>query len=151
MVQNINQFAIQPSQGDKDLAVLSDNVISVQLDASSADIVPGEAVQLVDDASKLPTVTALTADTDSTFGFAVRNNKDSGYTGGDRLEIAIQGTVMYMTAGAAIVRGAQVEVDASEVEVITAAGTNDVVGVALDKAAAAGDLIRVIVGTPALT
>ena len=54
---------------------------------------------------------------------------------------------MYMTAGAAIARGAKVESDVSEVEVITQSA-NPAIGIALDKASAAADLIRVLITAP---
>ena len=147
MVQNINQFQQAPSKGDKDLGILSDNVISVQLASGSAELFPGDAVVAVDSSSKLPQVTGVTAVTDQTLGFIARNNKDNNYVAGDRLEIAISGTVLYLEAGGAIGRFAEVEVNADGTKVVAAAGTNPAIGTAFDKAAADGDLVRVIVQT----
>ena len=65
---------------------------------------------------------------------------------GERVDIAVTG-ITYITAGAAITRGARLMSDASG-RVITAAaaaGSNvNTVGLALESAAAAGDVIRVL-------
>lgn len=64
---------------------------------------------------------------------------------GERVDVAITG-ITYITAGAAITRGARLMSDASG-RVITAAaaaGSNvNTIGVALESATAAGDVIRV--------
>ena len=147
MVQNINQFQQAPSKGDKDLGILSDNVISVQLATGSAELFPGDAVVAVDNASKLPEVTGVTAVTDQTLGFIARNNKDNNYVAGDRMEIAISGTVLYLESGGAIGRFEGVEANADGTKVVSAGGVNPEIGKAFDKAAQNGDLIRVIVDT----
>ena len=65
---------------------------------------------------------------------------------GERVDVAVSG-VTYITAGAAITRGARLMSDASG-RVITAAaaaGSNvNTVGIALESASAAGDVIRVL-------
>lgn len=147
MVQSLNQFAQAPSLGDIDLGG-ENNIIAAVLASGSADVAPGQAVKIVDNASGVPTVEPLAADTDQTYGFVARNNKDAVRSAGEPLELAQQLTVIWLEAGAAIARGAEVEYDVSADEVITAAGTNPAVGRALDKAAAAGDLIRVQVYSP---
>lgn len=143
MTQNINQFVQTPEPGDVDLqfhgSVVSGMVVSSQV----VDLVAGQAVKLVDNASPIPAFASLAADTEAAFGFVVRNLKDQDFPAYSRLEIAMPGTVIYMTAGAAIARGAKVEVVSATNKVITNAGTNPVVGFAYDKAAADGDLIRV--------
>lgn len=148
MTINSNQFALEPVQGEVDMTVQG-QVVSAQVYASeSANLVAGQAVKLRDDASGIPTVTACTANTDLVFGFVVRNPKDIDYAPGDRLEVALAGALVYMTAGAAIARGAAVEQVFSTKKVITSAGLNPTVGMAFDKAAADGDLIRVLIDTP---
>ena len=71
--------------------------------------------------------------------------QDVAPTLGERVDVAITG-ITYIMAGAAITRGARLMSDASG-RVITAAaaaGTNvNTVGVALESATAAGDVIRV--------
>lgn len=145
MALNINQFGMTQVQGAPDLQ-FNGSVISGQVEASQATaIVAGQALKLVDNASPIPQFLAATANTDKIFGFALRNLKDPSFEAGERLEVAMGGTVMYMTAGAAIVRGKQVEIVFGTVKVITYAGVNTIVGYALDKAAADGDLIRVFI------
>lgn len=148
MTQTPNQFNQTPQKGDVDLITSTGATLTVRLASGSATVVPGEAVKIVDSTSKVPEVTALTADTDSSFGFVLRNFKDEDREAGENLEIGIAGQVVYLEAGAAIARGAGVEVDASTKKVITSAGTNPIVGTALDKVAADGDLIRVLIATP---
>lgn len=147
MAQTLNQFAMTPEVGDLDLQ-FPGQVLTAQVDASSTSIVPGQPVKIVDSAGGLPKVTALTANTDKTFGFAIRNLKDAQIDAGEPIEIAFFGAVMYMTAGAAIARGANVEVVYTTNKVITSGGTNPIVGKALDKAAANNDVIRVFIPAP---
>lgn len=150
MALNQNQFGQAVVQGQLDLHSSNQgNVISCQVASTQATaLVAGEAVKLADVAGGVPKVVSLAADTEAAFGFVVRNSKDIERVAGETLEIAFANTVMYMTAGAAIARGASVEYDVSKLEVITSAGTNPVIGYALDKAAASGDLIRVYIQTP---
>lgn len=149
MALNQNQFEQTTVQGQVDLLCGSSNVIAAEISASeTATLVAGEAVKIEDSAGGVPKVLALTADTDATFGFIVRNLKDIDRVAGEMIELAQDGTVMYMTAGAAIARGASVEVVSATKKVITSAGTNPIVGYALDKSAADGDLIRVSIKAP---
>lgn len=144
----INAFSMETVQGASDLS-FHGSVLTCQIDAAeTATLVAGEAVLITDNAGGVPKVEQLAADTNGTFGFIVRNVKDQNFVAGDRCEVALQGSVLYMTAGAAIARGVAVEYDVSAVKVITSAGTNPVVGFALDKATADGDLVRVFITTP---
>lgn len=150
MTQNPNQFSQTPEVGFLDLKVQG-TVISCQVSSSeTVAITGGAALKIEDSAGGVIKVLRATADTDAIFGFAIKNLKDVDRDANDPLEVAIDGSVMYMTAGAAIARGAQVEADVSADKVITSAGTNTIVGWALDKAAADGDLIRVLITTPAV-
>lgn len=149
---NMNQFALQTVQGQTDESVLG-TVVTCQISGSeTATLVPGQAVKLEDSATAIPSVLALAANTDKTFGFIARTLKDQSFsaTTNNTVEIALNGTLMYMTAGAAIARGAKLEVVYTTNKVITNAGVNPVVGWAFDKAAADGDLIRVFIQTPVL-
>lgn len=148
MTQNINQFSMTSQQGQIDLPY-SGAVLSCQVAASQATaLVPGQAVKLADVAGGVPKVVSIASDADDVFGFVVLNLKDSEYAAGARLEIAIGMGVMYMTSGAAITRGAKIEVNDADTTVITNAGTNPVSGTAIDKATASGQLIRVMITTP---
>lgn len=149
MTLSTNQFAQTNSQGTRDLPMFG-NVFSFQVDAAQAtDLVAGQAVKMATTAGGVPKVLSLAADTDAPVGFIIRNFKDASYSAGDYVEVAYQGTVLWMTAGALIARGAKLQTVNATVKVITNAGTNPVVGWALDAAAADGDLIRVYVLSPA--
>lgn len=146
---NINSFQMETVQGSVDLNQPG-FVISAQVSTTeAAALVAGQPVKRVNSYNKLPEITALTANTDEAFGYVVRNQKDASAAAGSIVEIALQGTIMYMTAGAAIAANAAIEVVYTTNKVITNAGTNPVAGVALDRASADGDLIRVFVITPA--
>jgi hypothetical protein len=147
MSLNVNQFAMQTVQGAPDLQ-FHGSVISAQVDAAQATaLVPGQAVKLATTAGGLPKVIGLAANTDASFGFVLRNFKDASFAAKSNLEIALINSVMWMTAGAAITRGAKLEVVYTTNKVISNAGTNPVIGFALDTAAADGDLIRVYIVT----
>jgi len=143
-----NQYLMNTVQGKTDLA-LNPSIISVLIAAAeTATLVAGSPVKMADVAGGVPKVLLATVDTDAIIGFVVFNPKDQGYVAGDKCEIAMGNSFMYMTAGAAIARGAVVEADVSEAKVITAAGVNPTTGIAFDKAAADGDLIRVLITVP---
>lgn len=145
MTLSPNQFAITPVTGQMDMTVQGD-VVSCQVSASqSGTLVAGDKVKLEDSAGGVPKVLKITANSDNIFGTVVFNRKDTGFVAGDALEIAIDGALIWQVAGAAIARGAQVEVVASSQKVITNAGVNPVYGFAFDKAAGDDALIRVYV------
>lgn len=145
---NINQFSQTTVQGQMDLE-FAGSVIAAQADAAVVtSLVAGQAVKLATTAGGVPKVIALGANTDQAFGFVARNIKDQNYPAGANLELAMFGSVMHMTAGGAITRGASVEVVVSSTKVITSGGTNPVVGFSLDKTLADGDLCRVFIQAP---
>jgi len=149
MALNINQFAQTPVQGEIDMTVQGVQIVSGLVSSSeSVALIPGQAVKVLDTASGVPTVTAVTSNTDVVFGFVTRNFKDANYPADSRLEIALNGTFMFMTANGAISRLGAVELDYAANKVGPAAGINPTVGYAYDKAAANNDLIRVFIETP---
>lgn len=143
-----NQFSMVTTQGDLDLQ-FQGSVATMQVSANQATaLVAGQAVKLEDAAGSPPPVVALAANTDSSFGFVVRTLKDIEFDTLAAVEVAMAGSVMQMTTGAAIARGAKLEVVYTTNKVITNAGTNPVMGFALDKATGADELIRVYILTP---
>lgn len=147
MSQYLNQFSQSPEKGQLELSSSASPKV-LQCIADSA-LVPGQAVKLVDGTTKVPHVTACTADTESVFGFVVYSLKNGSYASGAVVEIAILGSVMIMEASAAIVRGAQLNIVVSGNKVATSAsGTKNIIGWSLDKASASGALIRVMISTP---
>lgn len=146
---NQNQFAQTPIQGQMDLEGFGSNVIAAQVDnAQATALVAGQAVKMATTAGGVPKVIGLAANTDQALGFIVYNLKDISYVANESVEMALFGSVMYMTAGGAITRGASVEVVQASSKVITTGGVNPVAGFALDKALADGDLIRVYIQAP---
>lgn len=146
-----NQFAQSTIVGMVDLPY-SYNTKSVQIDVSETGrLLPGQAVKIVDSAGGIPKVVACSADTDQVFGFLNYNIKNAVFLAGMPAEISQDGNVMFLIAAAAIARGAQVVskvVTAGGVGPISGSGAENIVGYALDKASAAGDLIRVQLKCP---
>jgi predicted RecA/RadA family phage recombinase len=140
-----NQFRQTTDVGYLDLQTGLNNVLTcVHLADEATPLVPGNTVKLADNFTAIPSVEA-SAITEVAFGVAVRNLKDADFPAEARLEIAREGTVMFMMASAAIARGAEVQYNPTTNKVATQASTNATLGVALDKAAADTDIIRVII------
>lgn len=145
-----NQFNITPVQGMLDMQE-NPNTISGQIDVSSAgNLIPGTPVKMVDSAGGVPKFVECAADTDDVLGFINYNIKNSVFNAYDPVEISLVagGNVMFLTAAAAIARRATVMVVIAGVQVATATSGKTIVGWALDKAVATGDLIRVYMLPP---
>lgn len=152
MALNINQFAQIPVQGELDLkfntTVLSGEIASTE----NGTLVPGQAVVMADTAGGVPKFTAVASATDDIYGFISYDIKSQNFVAGDRIEVvAMRNGVMYMTASAAIARNAQVMVVVASKKVATATSSQRIIGRALDKASADGDLIRVTIDLPGAT
>ena len=147
-MQLSNQFAMTSEKGLLSLtygsteAVIKCQVVSTEATA----LVAGQAVKLSDTLSKTIEVTAVTVTTNAVFGIVVYDIKSSSKSAKDMLDIAINGSVVLMEAGAAIARGAKLEYTVVGQKVATQA-TGTTIGTALDKAAASGDLVRVLITT----
>jgi len=155
MSQNLNQFKQTAVVGDIDLQTNPNPALFPCLfkDASeTADtvVIPGEPVKLVDlgasDIVGPPIVDEMADDNDGgALGVVVYTTKENTHSDGDIVQVAGEGTVIYLEASAAIARGAKVSaVLASPGQVVTTT-TEDELGTALDKASASGDLIRVLI------
>lgn len=150
MALNINQFALSAVKGLQDLRGSPSSVIACQVDSSSAGgLVPGQCVKIVNTAGGVPNVVECSAATDDVFGVILYNIKNATFGVGDAVEIAYaNGAVVYMEASAAIVPYARVMPVISGSKVATATTGNRIIGFALDKTAADGDLVRVVVQLP---
>jgi len=150
MTQLSNQFIQSAEKGQ--LALLeSINLLNAKVDTGETEtLVPGTAVKIKDVAGPVIIVEQVDADTDDIFGFVPYSVKKNEYVANDMIKIAFDNTVMIMEAGAAIARGADVEFAVASIKVITSAGVNKVVGKCLSKAAADGDLVAVLIKTPAI-
>jgi hypothetical protein len=149
-----NQFAQAPVVGQVDLPY-SYNTKSVEIDASQATaLYQGSAVKMYDSAGGVPKVVGCSAAADDCIGFINYDIKNVSYVAGQMAEISQAGNVIWLYAVAAIARGAQVQLDVvspGSVKTKTGSSGADIVGWALDKASASGDLIRVQLTSPTFT
>lgn len=143
MTQTSNQFQTSPEKG---ALTLDQNwsTLNAQVAAGTADLTVGQAVLIKDVGGPQIPVEEIAAVTDKIFGFVTYNVRTETYAAQDSVKIAKNGDVMIMEASAAIARGALLEVIISGNRVVTkTSGTT--IGQALDKAAADGDFIRVLI------
>ena len=151
--QNANQFAQAALPGSLDLQTNPNpEVITCRLSPSSSytNGIPGAVpVKLVDlggsDTDGVPIVDVADALTDLTYGVSVIMTKAGATLPGETIQVARRGSVVRMGAKAAINRGLQVITDAAVGGLVqTIVGkTGKVLGLTLDKATAANQLIRV--------
>ena len=152
---DLNVFNQTPIVGQ--LAMVSGagpQTASVKVDTDSTvvagDIKPGMAVDLVDGTSPIPEVdlnTTPETTTDAIHGIVVHNPKVSSYIADDVLQVAQNGAVIWMIAGATLNRGAKVGMEnpvanSGISKVIAATNAPDYIGTLLDKCVE-DDLVRV--------
>ena len=142
-----NQFKMATLAGTKDWGT---QVMTVEFyDGTSTNVVaPGMFVKLA--ATTIPNVTKVqlgSAATDKYFGCVLTNPLKDSFGVGDKLEVAIGGSVVMCTASAAITAGDSLQYDYATGKVSTKSASNTVVGIALESAASANDLVRVLVQT----
>lgn len=149
MTQLLNQTRPTSEKGMLDLAI-NWNLFDCRIDPdSAADFTDANAFafKIVDVSGKSILVDLATATGDKIFGFLPIEVRKNSYVKGDFIRLATQNAVMKMEASAVIARGATLEILPSGNRVVTkSAGT--IIGRALDKAAADGDLIRVEINIP---
>ena len=147
--QNMNQFTQTAIKGRLSHNP-APNVISCQITtASSNTFYGGTAVKLIAGTANTILIEKSAA-TEAIFGFVIFNpKKPSGNTAGQTVEVALPGSIMEMESSAAINRGQLVEQVATGDKVAAYAGVNTTVGVALDTATAANQLVRVLIRTVA--
>ena len=143
MAQNSNQFNQSVEKG---MLTLDPNWSTLNCLVSTNEagtLVAGQAVTVEDAAGSQIPVLAATSTTDKIFGFIPHNVKTDSYTALDQVKIARAGDIIYLEAAAAIARDARLEAVVSGNKVQTQT-TGSLIGVALDKATADGDIIRVL-------
>lgn len=149
--QNMNQFRQTATVGMLDLQTNPNPAVMTVRHNSEATstnrIVPGEGVKLVDlgadDPGGVPFVDKRALDADGIKGVQILNPKTNSVAPGEVMEIAGQGAVIFMEASAAIAREALVALVIATAGQVVTRTTEEILGLALDKAFAAGDLIRV--------
>lgn len=143
-----NAFSQSPFLGIVDMKVGSTNVIGAQVDASigTALLYPGQAVKIVANTKGgAPKVIPCSSKSDQAIGFVIFNIKDISYSAGMNIEVALWGTVIWCYATGAITQWAQACLDTTTVGGVQATGaTATIMGTAMDGAASAGTLIRVL-------
>lgn len=148
---NPNQFAQVPLSGQLDEKFNWNSIpCLVDLTQTTAPIYAGQPVKIVDSAGGVPKVVACAASTDECFGFANYSFINTQFPAGAPLEVSLSGNVIYLYATGAIARGAQVQLDVPNNGVAQKVGSSgaNILGWALDKATAQGQLIRVMLQTP---
>lgn len=123
------------------------NVLVASTVTSTAPLKAGAVLTL--DAASTNTnapVAKQAAVTDPIFGVITYNPVKQTYIGNDRIAIARDGDVVWMPAAAAVNVGAELYFNALNQVTSTSAAGNSIVGKALTKATAAGDLIQVELG-----
>jgi len=145
--QNLSQFKQSALVGQQDLTV-NNNIVAVRIDpaySGNLPLVAGQAFRLIDVAGGVPIVTPVADATITPYGVAIHTLKRDTFLAGDYIELALQGSVVYMQTSAAIARGAKVQVDPTgpTISTLTSLPTNASLGVCLDKPTATGQLARV--------
>ena len=144
MSLTMNQFAITTVAGQMDLEFHGGVLSAIVSPNQSGSLVAAQAVKVEDTTGGAIKVLARTSTTDPIFGIIARNPKNASFSLGMPVELAQANSAIYMTALGAISRGASVEIDFSTNSVTPALGINPILGIALDKAVNAGDLIRIL-------
>lgn len=145
----MNVFA--PTEEIKGRKVLPANTESYSGIIDSAvvgNVVPGTPMKIVATSAKLPHF-APAGSGEVVAGFLEWNVIRSAYVADTLCQVSPATNVMYMEASGAISAGVAVTMDSLSNITVKAAGVSDpVIGLALEAATAAGQLIRVKIGEP---
>lgn len=111
-------------------------------------LVPGAIVSLeaeAKDGNENVMVVKQAAVTDLPIGVVAGGTVKSAYTAGERISVYPTGSYVYMTASGAINRGVPLYFDANNQVTSTATGGNSVIGISMNAATAANDIIIVLI------
>ena len=149
---NINQFSQTSLPGQLDLksgGLDTSFTLRIDPDSAATDILTGTGLVPVDgganDTNGVPLCDVLSADTVTPFGALIHNSKKGSYQPGDIVQVSYDGCVQRMEAAGALARWATVALDVLNPGQVQASGTDATFGRTLDKATAAGDIIRILV------
>jgi len=151
ITQAMNQFTQAAILGLVDM-IPTPSVVSAQINpgTSATTIQVGDAVKLIDGASGAILVDKCSGPTDGpVYGVIPYNARKNTYVANDIVEVACLDSYVYLRSSAAIARGAKVTTTASTtttdplVTTVSVPASQYVTGVAIDKATAADQLIRV--------
>jgi hypothetical protein len=144
---NTNQFAQTAIKGMLAKGIVESGIVAGIVDTTAY---PGMPVKLSTGAYNKPIpVFTPTSTSEEAFGVIIYNARKSTLAANDSIEVAFcGGPVIWMEAAAAITAGVSVELaNATDITVQTFS-SGKAMGVALDGASAAGQLVRVIITKP---
>ena len=154
---NMNVFRPDIAVGDLDLNYFGgENVVTVKVDPTDTTnkFYAGQGVILkdcgADDVAGAPIAGVRSGDTIAIFGVRRRSLRQSYNVGGEEMEVAIKGAVMWFKASTALNRGVAVTLDTATPGNVKAQTTKAFLGYTLDKVAQNG-MVRVMLGCDALT
>jgi len=155
--QNMNQFSPSLFPGMLDLQVGGlGPAFTFRIDPDSAVLVAdgiqgGEGLKIVDgganDPNGVPLCDVLAADTDIPFGARIYDLKNGIVQAGDIVQCSYNGNIQWMAASGALNRWAEVQLNVLVPGQVVAKAAGALFGRLLDKSFAAGDIVRVLVGT----
>lgn len=136
-------------KGRLDLQANIDSLSCIIDSTQNTAIKAGTPVKVVTTSAKLPHIVAA-ASGDLILGFLRQSPRKDSFVAGDVVEVSYGGDVMYLEADAAIDAGSPVNVSDFTDYAVAAPGstTGSTIGFALEKATAAGQLVRVLLRTP---
>jgi hypothetical protein len=145
----MNVFApTEEIKGRKVLPANTDSFSGIIDSAVEGSVVPGTPMKIVATSAKLPHF-APAASGDIVAGFLEWNVIRTAYVADTLCQVSPATNVMYMEASGAVSAGVNVAMDSLTNITVKAAGDSDpVIGLALEAATAAGQLIRVKIGAP---
>jgi hypothetical protein len=152
ITQKLNQFKPSAMPGDS-VKGANLNKVSARINPASTStaLFAGQAVKLVTGASPEILVDAI-GEGDAVFGVILYNVKKNTYSAADVVEIALDQSVVWLEASAAITRGTAVATDPASGTVAAASAGASVTGIALSESTAAAQVVAVYVKTaPAAT
>jgi hypothetical protein len=143
---NINQFGQTPIKGSL-AKECGSGVLSGIVDAACY---VGSPVKISTGAYNKPVpVFTPTSTSEECFGVICFNSRKSTFAANDAVEVAFcSGPVMWMEAAAAVTAGAYIELAVAADVTVQTFSSGKQLGVALDGASAAGQLIRVAIVKP---
>lgn len=148
MALNQNQFTLASIKGSKIHGGTS-QVMSVQFySATATDVLTAGEFVILDSATpagSMPRVKVGANANAEFFGVVLTNPIVESFSVGEKLEIGIYGSVVVMEASEAISVGVSVAYDPTSKKINAHGAGEKAVGIALSKASADGDLIRVLV------
>lgn len=147
MAINLNQFSVSPRAGEYVTARFNPAIQARIASGEAGNLKAGMFVKITTDANGHFQVLAAGV-TDKPIGVIAFNPNSNSYVAGDDVSIAGGGDIVWMqSTAAAISAGAKVEFNTLG-QVLTSAGTNTIVGVAMTAVPSAGGLVAVKIASP---